>query len=67
MRIPSWTRVSSPANEAAWEDLQDIFGTTDGDTASVSGSRVRSWIWRGSTHHERKMALWSQTATASGR
>jgi GNAT superfamily N-acetyltransferase len=52
-----------PANEASWEDLQEIFGTTDyPGLCRCQRLKVRGWIWRDSTHEERMAMHRSQTA-----
>lgn len=53
-----------PANEASWEDLQAIFGTTDyAGRCRCQRFKVVGWIWRDSTYEERVEMLRSQTAS----
>jgi GNAT superfamily N-acetyltransferase len=42
-----------PANEATWEDLQDIFGTTDAGHCRCQRFKVQGWLWRDSTFDQR--------------
>ncbi len=52
-----------PANEASWEDLQTIFGTTDyAGLCQCQRFKVVGWIWRDSTQEERIAMLRAQTA-----
>jgi GNAT superfamily N-acetyltransferase len=52
-----------PANQAPWEDLQAIFGTTDyGARCQCQRFKVVGWIWRDSTLEERTAMLRAQTA-----
>ncbi len=51
-----------PANEASWDDVQDIFGTTDAGHCRCQRFKVRGWIWRDSTLPERVEMLREQTA-----
>jgi GNAT superfamily N-acetyltransferase len=52
-----------PANEASWDELQDIFGTTDYPSrCQCQRFKVISWIWRDSTQQERTAMLEAQTA-----
>lgn len=52
-----------PANEASWEDLQAIFGTTDyAGRCQCQRFKVLGWIWRDSTQEGRTAMLRSQTA-----
>ena len=52
-----------PANEASWEDLQAIFGTTDyAGRCQCQRFKVAGWIWRDSTQEERTAMLRAQTA-----
>jgi len=37
-----------PANEASWDDLVAIFGTTDAGRCLCQRFKVVSWIWRDS-------------------
>ena len=49
-----------PANEAPWEDLQTIFGTTDAGQCQCQRFKIRGWIWRDTTQDERDAALLQQ-------
>jgi GNAT superfamily N-acetyltransferase len=52
-----------PANQASWEDLQAVFGTTDyAGQCQCQRFKVRGWIWRDSTQDERTELLREQTA-----
>src|SRR5215208_5839981 len=52
-----------PANEASWDDLQAIFGTTDYPSrCQCQRFKVVGWIWRDSTQEERTTMLEVQTA-----
>ena len=51
-----------PANEAAWDDLAAIFGTTDPGRGQCQRYKVVGWIWRDSTQEERIAMLRAQTA-----
>jgi GNAT superfamily N-acetyltransferase len=51
-----------PANEASWDDLVAIFGTTDAGHCQCQRFKVVGWIWRDSTQEERTAALRAQTA-----
>jgi GNAT superfamily N-acetyltransferase len=52
-----------PANEASWQDLQDIFGTADyAARCKCQRFKVLSWIWRDSTEAQRTEMLREQTA-----
>jgi len=51
-----------PANEASWDDLAAIFGTTDAGQCRCQRFKVVGWIWRDSTHQERTAMLRTQTA-----
>ena len=50
-----------PANEASWDDLAAIFGTTDAGRCQCQRFKVLGWIWRDSTQEERTAMLRSQT------
>jgi len=52
-----------PANEASWDDLAAIFGTTDAGQCQCQRYKVRGWIWRDSTQVERTEMLGTQTAS----
>jgi GNAT superfamily N-acetyltransferase len=51
-----------PANEASWDDIREIFGTSDPGHCQCQRYKVMGWIWRDSTHAERTAALREQTA-----
>jgi GNAT superfamily N-acetyltransferase len=51
-----------PANEASWDDLQDVFGASDPGRCGCQRFKVVGWIWRDSTQGERIAALRGQTA-----
>jgi GNAT superfamily N-acetyltransferase len=52
-----------PANEASWDDLAAIFGTTDyAGQCQCQRFKVVGWIWRDSTQEERTEMLRAQTA-----
>jgi GNAT superfamily N-acetyltransferase len=52
-----------PANEASWDDLAAIFGTTDyPGLCQCQRFKVPGWIWRDSSHEERIAMFRAQTA-----
>lgn len=51
-----------PANEASWDDLTAIFGTTDAGHCQCQRFKVLGWIWRDSTQEGRTAMLRAQTA-----
>jgi GNAT superfamily N-acetyltransferase len=51
-----------PANEASWDDLQDVFGRADAGQCQCQRFKVLGWIWRDSTQEERTTMLRAQTA-----
>lgn len=51
-----------PANEASWDDIREIFGTTDAGHCQCQRLKVVGWIWRDSTLPQRTAALRAQTA-----
>lgn len=52
-----------PANEASWDDLATIFGTTDyPGRCQCQRFKVLGWIWRDSTQEERTAMFRAQTA-----
>ena len=52
-----------PANEASWDDLVAIFGTTDyPGQCQCQRFKVVGWIWRDSTQEQRTAMLRAQTA-----
>ncbi|MBI4939430.1 MAG: GNAT family N-acetyltransferase [Actinobacteria bacterium] len=50
-----------PANEASWDDLEAIFGTTDAGHCRCQRFKVRGWMWRDTTLPERRDAQRDQT------
>lgn len=51
-----------PANEASWDDLVAIFGTTDAGHCQCQRFKVVGWIWRDTTLAERVARFQAQTA-----
>jgi GNAT superfamily N-acetyltransferase len=51
-----------PANEASWDDLQAILGTSDAGRCQCQRFKVAGWIWRDSTLEQRTAMLRAQTA-----
>lgn len=52
-----------PANQASWDDLAAIFGTTDyPGRCQCQWFKVPGWIWRDSTQEQRFAMLREQTA-----
>jgi GNAT superfamily N-acetyltransferase len=52
-----------PANEASWDDLAAIFGTTDyPGRCQCQHYKVPGWSWRDSTQEQRSAMLRAQTA-----
>jgi GNAT superfamily N-acetyltransferase len=64
MQVPITAEQLSivPANEASWEDLAAIFGTSDPGRCQCQRLKVVGWIWRDSTQQERTEMLREQTA-----
>ncbi len=60
--IPAERLTIVPANEASWDDLAAIFGTTDAGHCQCQRFKVVGWIWRDSTREERTAMLRTQTA-----
>jgi GNAT superfamily N-acetyltransferase len=61
--IPAEQLSIVPANEASWDDLLAIFGTTDyPGRCHCQAFKVPGWIWRDSTQEERTAMLRAQTA-----
>jgi GNAT superfamily N-acetyltransferase len=61
--IPPEQLTIVPANEASWDDLAAIFGTTDyASQCQCQRFKVVGWIWRDSTQEERTARLRAQTA-----
>jgi len=59
--IPAGRLTIVPANEASWEDLTAIFGSTDAGQCLCQRFKVIGWIWRDSTLAERTAMLRAQT------
>ena len=52
-----------PANQASWDELSAVFGSTDyPGQCQCQRFKVIGWIWRDSTQAERTAALRAQTA-----
>lgn len=52
-----------PANQASWDDLVAVFGTSDYPAkCQCQRFKVAGWIWRDSTQEQRTEALRAQTA-----
>lgn len=52
-----------PANEASWDDVAAIFGTSDYPSRCLCQRfKVTGWIWRDSTQEQRTAMLREQTA-----
>jgi GNAT superfamily N-acetyltransferase len=51
-----------PANEASWEEIQDIFGPTEAGDCLCQRLKIAGWIWRDSTREQRLEMLREQTA-----
>ncbi|MFG1706954.1 GNAT family N-acetyltransferase [Nonomuraea sp. M3C6] len=62
--IPVERLTIVPANEASWDDLVAIFGTTDAGHCQCQRFKVVGWIWRDSTQEQRTARLRAQTACA---
>ncbi len=60
--IPVEQLTIAPANEASWDDLAAILGTTDAGQCQCQRFKVLGWIWRDSTQEERTARLRAQTA-----
>jgi len=60
--IPAERLTIVPANEASWDDLVAIFGTTDAGQCQCQRFKVVGWIWRDSTQEQRTAMLRAQTA-----
>jgi GNAT superfamily N-acetyltransferase len=61
--IPAEELTIVPANEASWDDLVAIFGTTDyPGRCQCQRFKVAGWFWRDSTQEERTAMLRAQTA-----
>jgi GNAT superfamily N-acetyltransferase len=64
MQVPITAEQLSivPANQASWDDLAAIFGTSDPGRCQCQRLKVVGWIWRDSTQQERTEMLREQTA-----
>jgi GNAT superfamily N-acetyltransferase len=51
-----------PANEASWDDLNAIFGTSDPGRCRCQRFKVAGWFWRDTTQEQRTAMLREQTA-----
>ncbi|MFD0743007.1 GNAT family N-acetyltransferase [Phytohabitans flavus] len=51
-----------PANEASWEDLTSILGTSYAGRCHCQWFKVPGWLWRDSTQEERTAAFRAQAA-----
>jgi GNAT superfamily N-acetyltransferase len=60
--IPDESLSIVAANEASWDDLAAIFGTTDAGYCQCQRFKVVGWIWRDSTLEERTSMLRAQTS-----
>ena len=60
--IPAERLTIVAANEASWDDLVAIFGSTDAGRCQCQRFKVAGWIWRDSTQDERTAMLRAQTA-----
>lgn len=59
--VPAGRLTIVPANQASWDDLTAIFGTTDAGHCQCQRFKVVGWIWRDSTLPERTEMLRTQT------
>ncbi|WP_238413156.1 GNAT family N-acetyltransferase [Saccharothrix deserti] len=50
-----------PANEASWDDLRDVFGTSEPGQCRCQRLKVAGWFWRDTTQEERNAMLREQT------
>lgn len=51
-----------PANEATWEDVLAVFGSSDYPSRCLCQRfKVDGWIWRDTTQEQRAGRLWQQT------
>ena len=60
--IPAEQLMIVPANDASWEDLTEILGTTDAGQCQCQRFKVLGWIWRNSKQGGRTAMLRAQTA-----
>lgn len=68
MPIAADQLVIVPANEASWDGLAAIFGTTDYlGRCQCQRFKVVGWIWRDSSQEERTAMLRAQTACGDPR
>jgi GNAT superfamily N-acetyltransferase len=50
-----------PANEALWDDLRAVFGTSDAGQCHCQRFKTTGWMWTTSTEPERAASLREQT------
>ena len=64
--MPAFTWL--PANQAATEDVEAVFGTGGARKCRCQALKVAGWIWRDTTQEQRDVALLEQTGcgTAPG-
>ncbi len=60
--IPAERLSMVPANQASWEDLQAVLGTTDAGRCQCQRFKVVGCFWRDSTQQQRTAMLRAQTA-----
>jgi len=60
--IPAEQLTIVPANQASWEDLDAIFGSSDPGRCRCQRFKVAGWIWHETTQDQRTAALRCQTA-----
>ncbi|WP_328415943.1 GNAT family N-acetyltransferase [Micromonospora sp. NBC_00389] len=51
-----------PANEASWDDLQEILGSADAGRCQCQWFKVPGWLWRASTPEGRVASFREQTS-----
>jgi GNAT superfamily N-acetyltransferase len=62
--IPAGQLTIVPANEASWDDLIAIFGTTDyPGRCQCQRFKIPGWFWRDSTQEQRTALHQAQTAS----
>src|ERR1700716_571640 len=60
--IPAEQLTIVPANEASWDDIAEIFGTSQESRCLCQRYKVTGWMWRDSTQEQRTAMLREQTA-----
>lgn len=50
-----------PANQASWEDLRAIFGTSDSGRCACQRFKTRGWFWEQASDEQRRQRLREQT------